>query len=151
MLQCEGSRSGSRSASLTSPLMSLLPPSTGLIMSPHHSPRINAIGTEQDQDLSLSSTTSNDTPSKKSREERMIETVFSDPKNQSLKYAHRSSPTEDSINEKLSAEPAIDVVFDVGVNSPVYKHDFQETSSFRPCTCAHCNGLVSLSLERTLC
>ena len=143
-LQCEGSRSGSRSASLTSPQMTLLPPS-GLMVDSHHSTRLNSVGSDQEQDVSTSSATSNEARMKKTLEERMnemVDAVFGHPKHELLKLVQRSSPNDESMAQQSSIEPSVDVVFDIGVSSSPFKHDFQEISSFRPCTCAHCNGLV---------
>ena len=62
----------------------------------------------------------------------MVDAVFGAPKHELLKLVQR--PIDSDV---------VDVV-DVVDGQAYVQHDFQETSSFRPCTCAHCNGLVSI-------
>ena len=79
---------------------------------------------------------------KKTLEERMndmVDAVFGAPKHDLLKLIHQRTDMDVAVddNQPETTPGVVDVETDV-------KHDFQETNSFRPCTCAHCNGLVSI-------
>lgn len=78
----------------------------------------------------------------------MVDAVFGQPKNELLKLIQRSPPpgnpvvqSVEEVQQPQSGEIETDTVAEVDSSSAV-QHDFQETNSFRPCTCAHCNGLV---------
>ena len=87
---------------------------------------------------------------KKTLEERMrkmnemVDAVFGPPKHELLKLLQRSPCSMSSSDESQSTMDPSSSLEDTTCT----KHDFQETNSFRPCTCAHCNGLVSLNLIR---
>ena len=137
----------SRSSSLTSPqTISLpLPPSAD-----SQPVRLNSAGSDQEQDGPNASGSSAER--KKTLEERMnemVDAVFGQPKNELLKLIQRSPPSSSAVPPCAAVEELTDLqqstadtsaIIDVDSHS---RHDFQETNSFRPCTCAHCNGLVT--------
>ena len=67
----------------------------------------------------------------------VVDAVFGQPKQELIKLMQRSSchgATDSATGADDSSAPEA-----VEAHIP---HDFQETTSFRPCICAHCNGLV---------
>lgn len=119
--------------------------------------RLNSVGSDQEPEgssaSSVVSTADSRLSSKKTMEERMndmVDAVFGNPKHDLLKLIQRSSPNDqDPPVTPLSVEPgANDQAFEAADANHQFKHDFQETNSFRPCTCAHCNGLVCSISQR---
>lgn len=117
-----------------------------------HSARLNSSSSDQDTDGCSGGGAAAER--KRTLEERMndmVDAVFGHPKNELLKLIHqRSAPCGDSAaavagdNADVVSIQAVDPPTAIDADGCV-KHDFQETSSFRPCTCAHCNGLVRLT------
>ena len=81
---------------------------------------------------------------KKTLEERMnemVDTVLGPPKHELLKRLQRSAcQLSGSVDDPQMEPPPPCPDHPSPLTS---QHDFQEASSFRPCTCAHCNGLVT--------
>lgn len=138
----------SRSASLSSPQTISLPLP---LSADSQSFRLNSTGSDQETD-GLNAT-GNTSERKKTLEERMnemVDAVFGQPKNELLKLIQRSPPSSNPVascpaTEELTQQTSTEMtggIVDVDSQS---RHDFQETNSFRPCTCAHCNGLVNCS------
>jgi len=97
-----------------------------------HSIRLSSMSSEQEESGSCER--------KKTLEERMndmVDAVFGAPKHELLKLIHQRADGDVAVDDTQpeTTSGVVDVETDV-------KHDFQETSSFRPCTCAHCNGLL---------
>jgi len=78
----------------------------------------------------------------------MVDAVFGQPKHELLKLIQRSPPSSvtvppcvmsDELTLQQQQQQPSSGVIEIDSQS---RHDFQETNSFRPCTCAHCNGLV---------
>jgi hypothetical protein len=81
----------------------------------------------------------------------MVDAVFGQPKHELLKLIQRSPPsssavpscvTSDELTLQQQPQQPSSAVIEIDSQS---RHDFQETNSFRPCTCAHCNGLVIIA------
>lgn len=139
----------SRSSSLTSPQTISLPLP---LSTDSQSVRLNSAGSDQEQD-GLNASGSN-AERKKTLEERMnemVDAVFGQPKHELLKLIQRSPPSSNAVpscvavdelvqSQHPSATADLSAIIDIDSHT---RHDFQETNSFRPCTCAHCNGLVN--------
>lgn len=105
-----------------------------------HSIRLSSMSSEQEE--------SGCCERKKTLEERMndmVDAVFGAPKHELLKLIHQRADVDGGVddNQPETTSGVVDTETNV-------KHDFQETTSFRPCTCAHCNGLVSVLLSLLL-
>ena len=106
-----------------------------------HSLRLGSVSSEQEDSSPSSGAACAER--KKTLEERMndvVDAVFGPPKNELLKLLQRPPG---GCSHPAGAQPpvAVDEPCDAA-DAATTKHDFQETNSFRPCTCAHCNGLV---------
>lgn len=79
----------------------------------------------------------------------MVDAVFGQPKNELLKLIQRSPPSSNPVAScqasEEQAQPTTEMTSGIVDVESQSRHDFQETNSFRPCTCAHCNGLVNWS------
>lgn len=75
----------------------------------------------------------------------VVDAVFGHPKHDLLKLIHRQSANDHDFtaHQQSTQSMASEPMHDATEISHQFKHDFQETSSLRPCTCAHCNGLVT--------
>ncbi len=115
--------------------------------------RLNSAGSDQEQD-GLNASASN-AERKKTLEERMnemVDAVFGQPKHELLKFIQRSPPSSNAVPSCVAVDELVqshhpsttaDLSAIIDIDSHT-RHDFQETNSFRPCTCAHCNGLVKI-------
>ncbi|KAK4004270.1 hypothetical protein OUZ56_006011 [Daphnia magna] len=154
------------------PTQTSLTPNTAVNLVPHDASRSSSLSSPHTISLSLSlpaeslpqrlSSTGSDNEQdglggglgaaerKKTLEERMnemVDAVFGQPKHELLKLIQRSPPSGNPIASCVGTteEPPQQQqhqpngMTDVDRQS---RHDFQETNSFRPCTCAHCNGLL---------
>jgi len=113
-----------------------------------HSLRLNSTGSDHEQEGPSSGLGTAER--KKTLEERMnemVDAVFGQPKHELLKLIQRSPPstnpippcvTTDEVTQQQQQQQSSGII-EIDKQS---RHDFQETNSFRPCTCAHCNGLV---------
>ncbi|XP_046441029.1 uncharacterized protein LOC124191985 isoform X2 [Daphnia pulex] len=134
----------SRSSSLSSPQTISLP-----LPTESQSLRLNSAGSDHEQEGSSGGFGTAER--KKTLEERMnemVDAVFGQPKHELLKLIQRSPPssgavpscvTSDELTLQQQPQQPSSAVIEIDSQS---RHDFQETNSFRPCTCAHCNGLL---------
>lgn len=75
----------------------------------------------------------------------VVDAVFGPPKQELIKLSASSQRSAGNATDLATGVDANDSPAPETVEAHI-PHDFQETTSFRPCICAHCNGLVIKTL-----